>query len=265
MVLSEGFIDEWHWDDFRNNTVDGNYSMKCGGIGTTYYSNLIYAALVMPEIDVFPGAQVTFHHWMDVGSNGPITWDGGLIEISVNGGEWEQIEPLGGYPSVTMNNPASPFEEGTEVFAGEFDWEEVTLDLSAYSGTAQIRFVFGSANLITGEGWYIDDIYYSNTTGSNDNTIIPIMNKLNSNFPNPFNPTTTISFSLKETGNVKIEIFNIRGQKVKTLINGLLPAKNHQIVWNGKDDKGKSVSSGIYFYKMRSANYTASRKMILMK
>ena len=265
MVLSEGFIDEWHWDDFRNNTVDGNYSMKCGGIGTTYYSNLIYAALVMPEIDVFPGAQVTFHHWMDVGSNGPITWDGGLIEISVNGGEWEQIEPLGGYPSVTMNNPASPFEEGTEVFAGEFDWEEVTLDLSAYSGTAQIRFVFGSANLITGEGWYIDDIYYSNTTGSNDNTIIPIMNKLNSNFPNPFNPTTTISFSLKETGNVKIEIFNIRGQKVKTLINGLLPAKNHQIVWNGKDDKGKSVSSGIYFYKMKSANYTASRKMILMK
>ncbi|MCD6176440.1 MAG: T9SS type A sorting domain-containing protein [Candidatus Cloacimonetes bacterium] len=265
MVLSEGFIDEWHWDDFRNNTVDGNYSMKCGGIGTTYYSNLIYAALVMPEIDVFPGAQVTFHHWMDVGSNGPITWDGGLIEISVNGGEWEQIEPLGGYPSVTMNNPASPFEEGTEVFAGEFDWEEVTLDLSAYSGTAQIRFVFGSANLITGEGWYIDDIYYSNTTGSNDNTIIPIMNKLNSNFPNPFNPTTTISFSLKETGNVKIEIFNIRGQKVKTLTNGLLPAKNHQIVWNGKDDKGKSVSSGIYFYKMRSANYTASRKMILMK
>jgi len=265
MVLSNGFIDEWHLNDFRNNTIDGNYSMKCGETGTIYYSNLIYAALVMPEIDVFPGAQVTFHHWMDVGSNGPITWDGGLIEISVNGGEWEQIEPLGGYPSVTMNNPASPFEEGTEVFAGEFDWEQVTLDLSDYSGIAQIRFVFGSANLITGEGWYIDDIHYSNTTGSNDNTIIPIMNKLNSNFPNPFNPTTTISFSLKEAGNVKIEIFNLRGQKVKTLINGLLPAKNHQIVWNGKDDRGKSVSSGIYFYKMKTANYTASRKMILMK
>jgi len=265
MVLSNGFIDEWHLDDFRNNTIDGNYSMKCGGTGTIYYSNLIYAALVMPEIDVFPGAQVTFYHWMDVGSNGPITWDGGLIEISVNGGEWEQIEPLGGYPSVTMNNPASPFEEGTEVFAGEFDWEQVILDLSDYSGTAKIRFVFGSANLITGEGWYIDDIHYSNTTDSNDNTIIPIMNKLNSNFPNPFNPTTTISFSLKEAGNVKIEIFNLRGQKVKTLINGLLPAKNHQIVWNGKDDRGKSVSSGIYFYKMKTANYTASRKMILMK
>ena len=60
-------------------------------------------------------------------------------------------------------------------------------------------------------------------------------------------------------------IFNIRGQKVKTLINSSLPAENHHIVWNGKDDSGKSVSTGIYFYKMKTANYIASRKMILMK
>lgn len=265
MALSEDFIDEWHLDDFRNNTFDGNFSMKCGGIGELYYPNFIHAALVMPEIEVFPGAQVTFYHWMDVGSNTPITWDGGLIEISVNGGEWEQIEPVGGYPCTIMNIPTTPFEEGTPVFAGNIDWEQVTLDLSSYSGTAQIRFVFGSASLLTGEGWYIDDVHYSNTTGSSNETIIPIKNKLYANFPNPFNPTTTISFSLKEAGDVKLEIFNIRGQKVKTLINSSLPAENHQIVWNGKDDSGKSVSTGIYFYKMKTANYIASRKMILMK
>jgi len=266
MILSDDYIDEWHLEDFRNNTVNGNYSMKCGGIGDLYYSNLVHAALVMPEIEVLPGAQVTFYHWMDVGSeNNPITWDGGLIEISVNGGDWEQIEPVGGYPCTIMNIPSSPFEEGTPVFAGSIDWEQVTLDLSNYNGTVQLRFVLGSAVLVAGEGWYIDDVHYSNTTGSSDDTLTSITNKLQANFPNPFNPETTISFSIKEAGDVKLEVFNIRGQKVKTIIDNELSADNHQVVWNGKDDRGKSVSSGIYFYKIKTAHYTATRKMILMK
>ncbi|MEA2097186.1 MAG: C25 family cysteine peptidase, partial [Candidatus Cloacimonadota bacterium] len=81
VILSEGYINEWHLEDFRNNTIDGNFSMKCGGVGELFYSTYIHAALVMPEIEVFPGALVTFYHWMDVGpENTPITWDGGLIE-----------------------------------------------------------------------------------------------------------------------------------------------------------------------------------------
>lgn len=265
MILTDEYLDEWHLEDFRNYTIDGEFSMKCGGEGNSSYSNLIHAALVMPEIEVFPGAQVSFHHWMDVGSTSSITWDGGLIEISVNGGEWEQVEPIGGYPCTIMNIPTTPFEEGTPVFAGDFDWEEVVLDLSEYSGTAQLRFVFGSAGLITGEGWYIDDVHYSNTSGSNEETIVPAKDELFANFPNPFNPTTTIAFSLKQSGNVQLEIYNIKGQKVKTLINTELPADNHQVVWNGKDDSGKSSSSGIYFYKLRTVSYSSTRKMILMK
>ncbi len=267
LILSDDYINEWHLEDFRNNTIDGNFSMKCGGIGELFYSTYIHAALIMPEIEVFPGALITFHHWMDVGpENNPITWDGGLIEISVNSGEWEQIEPVGGYPCTIMNIPSSPFEEGTEVFAGNIDWEMVELDLSAYSGIAQIRFVFGSASLFTGEGWYIDDIHYFNTTGSNDETIIPMANKLHANFPNPFNPTTTISFDIAQASSfVDIDIYNIKGQKVKTLVNENLEVGKHTILWNGRDDNNKSVSSGIYFYKMRTAQYTSTRKMILMK
>ncbi len=267
VILSEGYINEWHLEDFRNNTIDGDFSMKCGGVGELFYSTYIHAALVMPEIEVFPGALVTFYHWMDVGpENTPNTWDGGLIEISVNGGEWEQVEPVDGYPSTIINIPSSPFEEGTPVFAGNIDWELVELDLSAYSGTAQIRFVFGSASLFTGEGWYIDDIHYSNTTGSNNDTIIPITNQLYSNFPNPFNPTTTISFDIAQASSfVTLDIYNIKGQKVKTLVNDDLEVGKHTILWNGKDDGGKLVSSGIYFYKMKTAKYTSTRKMILMK
>ncbi|MCK4654864.1 MAG: T9SS type A sorting domain-containing protein [Candidatus Cloacimonetes bacterium] len=89
--------------------------------------------------------------------------------------------------------------------------------------------------------------------------------KLNPNFPNPFNPETTISFSIIEDCRVTIDVYNIRGQKVKTLVNEKLNAGAHQVIWHGKDENGKSVSSGIYFYKMNSGRYTSVKKMILMK
>ena len=64
---------------------------------------------------------------------------------------------------------------------------------------------------------------------------------------------------------ISLNIYNIKGQKVKTLVKDKLPAGNHQIVWNGRDEKGKSVSSGIYFYKMKSGNYKETKKMLLLK
>ena len=85
------------------------------------------------------------------------------------------------------------------------------------------------------------------------------------NYPNPFNPTTTISFSIPEEGKVELCVYNIKGQKVKALINEKLNAGAHQVIWHGKDENGKSVSSGIYFYKMDSGRYTSVMKMILLK
>ncbi len=95
--------------------------------------------------------------------------------------------------------------------------------------------------------------------------ILPLVTKLTGNYPNPFNPTTTISFSTKEAGHVSINIYNMKGQLVKTLINENLEEDYHDVIWNGKDNSNKTVSSGIYFYKMKSGNYTATKKMILMK
>lgn len=101
----------------------------------------------------------------------------------------------------------------------------------------------------------------------NDETIIlPNTFSLNQNYPNPFNPTTTISFTTTEnTVNTEIVIYNIKGQKVKSLVNERFDAGTHQVVWDGKDNNGKPVSSGIYFYRLRSGRYTSTRKMILMK
>lgn len=94
-------------------------------------------------------------------------------------------------------------------------------------------------------------------------TVVPF--RLAQNYPNPFNPETTISFSLAGKSNISLDIYNMKGQKIRTLHSGVLPKGNHSLVWDGTDDKNTAVSSGVYIYKMRSAGQTQTRKMILMK
>jgi C1A family cysteine protease len=102
-----------------------------------------------------------------------------------------------------------------------------------------------------------------------DNIPIPARTELTGNYPNPFNPETTISFNLKETANVGITIFNLKGEKIRTLINGKKDAGAYNVIWNGIDKNGKIVPSGIYFYKMvsegNSGRYTSTKKMVLLK
>jgi hypothetical protein len=89
--------------------------------------------------------------------------------------------------------------------------------------------------------------------------------KLQKNYPNPFNPETSIDFYLKNPELVIIEIFNIRGQKIKTLVNSKMSAGNHNVIWNGLNDRGEKMPSGVYFYRMRTDDYKAARRMILIK
>ncbi|MGI6199116.1 MAG: FlgD immunoglobulin-like domain containing protein, partial [Candidatus Cloacimonadaceae bacterium] len=101
---------------------------------------------------------------------------------------------------------------------------------------------------------------------SEDDPVLPVFNTaLNGNYPNPFNPSTTISFSLENEAQVSLNIYNQRGQKVCELLNDKLPAGNHHLTWNGTDNNGNSVGSGVYYYRMQSGKYTSTRKMVMMK
>ncbi len=102
-------------------------------------------------------------------------------------------------------------------------------------------------------------------TGVGAGNIVNITTALKGNYPNPFNPTTTIKFTTTSTVNTEIVIYNIKGQKVKSLVNERFDAGSHKVVWSGKDENGKSVTSGIYFYKMNSGKFTSTKKMILLK
>ncbi len=92
-----------------------------------------------------------------------------------------------------------------------------------------------------------------------------LVTSINSVFPNPFNPSTTIEYSLKNDTNIEISVFNMKGQKVVTLLDSHLPSGNYSIEWSGEDSKRTPCGSGIYFFKLITNNKAVTRKAILMK
>ncbi|MFO8145702.1 MAG: FlgD immunoglobulin-like domain containing protein [Candidatus Syntrophosphaera sp.] len=108
----------------------------------------------------------------------------------------------------------------------------------------------------------------SNETVANDDPHIPSINsfELLQNHPNPFNPSTSISFLVKEPSpDYKLCVYNLRGQLVKTLFKGALDKGKHSVAWDGTDENGKGVSSGIYHYRLENGKYTSTKRMVLMK
>jgi hypothetical protein len=85
------------------------------------------------------------------------------------------------------------------------------------------------------------------------------------NFPNPFNPETTIRYSLRQSGNVTLKIYDLHGQEVRSLVSGIQPVGSHSTVWDGCNNLGQPVANGIYIYRIETGNFTSARKMILIR
>jgi hypothetical protein len=94
---------------------------------------------------------------------------------------------------------------------------------------------------------------------------LPTTYSLEQNYPNPFNPSTEFHYSLPAQSDVKIEIFNVLGQRVRTLVNQDMPAGNHSVTWYGDNAEGNAVASGVYFYRISANSFTETKKMMLLK
>lgn len=94
---------------------------------------------------------------------------------------------------------------------------------------------------------------------------VPAVFELEQNYPNPFNPITAIRYSLRRPSQVEITVFNVLGQEVRTLESGMQPAGSYETTWNGTDQAGSPVASGVYFYRIKAGDFTETRKMVLLK
>ena len=167
--------------------------------------------------------------------------------------------------STTGTNPANfTIISGTNYIQAPDVWTEYTYSLADY---ATSETVYVGIQCVSNDAFifFIDDVTVIGGDDANDPGMPVVATQLHSNYPNPFNPETTISYSVKEAAPVSIEIYNAKGQLVKTLVNEDKASGNYKVVWNGRDNNNQAVSSGIYFYKMQAGKYSSTKKMVLMK
>jgi carboxypeptidase T len=165
------YVDQWHLSTQRNHTAGGTQSWKFGSTTTGNYADLADGRLMTPVFDLGAMTQVTFWHWMQAEESSTYhgrAYDGGLIEMSVDGGAWEQVTPDGGYThTIRTGSQPGALPDGTPVFSGTLDWRQETISLNGLSGQAQLRFRFCSDGNTGREGWYVDDIRIVGISGSN--------------------------------------------------------------------------------------------------
>jgi len=252
---------QYNWDreGYNVDAFDGDYSIWCAGQNLGGAPNISPNDGYAVNMDAFStygpfdltdalAADISFHYWYEIQGNDK-------FEVLVNAGAgWEGFEYQG--------------------YSG--GWNYAQLDFSNWPvygnllGHSNVTFAvhFSSDAAGNAEGVYIDNVVIrkqtSTAVGDNLNNV-PHTFALNQNYPNPFNPETVIGYALPKDSEVKITVYNIFGQKVRTLVNQKIKAGNHTVTWNGTDDYGLKVASGVYFYKISAGDFRAMKKMILVQ
>jgi hypothetical protein len=172
--------------------------------------------------------------------------------------------------SVKVNDPDST----TITYTWKVNGATVTpgTDPSTYKGnfavgTSQtVMCVFKDAGGLSDSTTWTFKAVKSNPLSVTEQAGVPNDFSLGQNYPNPFNPSTSIKFGLPKAAPVTLEIYNVLGVKVRTLINGqMMSASFHNVSWNGKDDNGATVTSGMYLYRISADKFVSTMKMMLMK
>lgn len=171
--------------------------------------------------------------------------------------------------------PPSGMDFGAEIIVCRLDATGSTLDYtysidsgSANRGNGIVLDADGNV-YFTGTVGVPADVYISKLTGLQLSAVgggTPSVVRLDANYPNPFNPGTTISFELGSPAAVSLQVYDMRGHHVRRLIGGdLLSAGRHEIFWRGRDDSGRKVSAGAYFYRIEAGGFSETKRMVLIK
>ncbi|MBN2541859.1 T9SS type A sorting domain-containing protein [bacterium] len=265
---------QWHLSGVRNHTAGGSRCWKCGAYDLSEYENLLDAALVSPYLRLGSNSRLFFWQYIEAETSRAHSgrcYDGGIVEITTDAGDsWEQITPEEGYPFTIRDGSINgPFYEMTPCFSGLRYWEQQEFNLSEYTGIVQIRWRFGTDGAVSREGWYIDDVKVESESVfvmDHEGVWKPAKVELRQNFPNPFNSMTSITAHYELQEEIKLRIFDILGNMVREFkITPEANKNNYEVLWNGENDNGVEVPSGVYFYRLDSQKHSESRKCLLIR
>jgi len=243
-----GANNKWNLNSVSSH--DGLFSLTDSPIGG--YSDTIDSWTALKQgldLTCAESPQLSFWHRYSLW-----VYDSCFVEVSTdNGVSWERVLPgFGG---------------------SQGEWTQTSFPLDSYVGSSEFKFRFHivSDSIGTSDGWYIDDVQISlkPTSVPEEPISIPTCFALHQNYPNPFNPVTSIQYAVgsRQTRplHTSLKIYNILGQEVRTLVDEPKLPGTYQVIWDGRDDEGNDLASGIYFYRLQTGDSTEAKKMLLLK
>ncbi|MBN1351574.1 T9SS type A sorting domain-containing protein [candidate division KSB1 bacterium] len=251
----ENGIGRWQsdnrWVVTQSNASNGKLSLKSSQ--GNYVNNIDSWVEYKSGFDLsqLREAHISYYTWYAI----QLDHDFGYVQASADGGQtWQQL-----------GNP----------YTGTVDsWKKDTRSLTAFCGPGftDVRIRFRLVTDATGvaSGWYLDDIKlfpYEAQTAVTKEEISPVSQQfiLYDNYPNPFNAQTIIEYQLPHAGGVKLMVYNLLGQEIKTIIDRNLEAGRFNLIWDGKDNLGQVVPSGVYFYRIQAEGFVETKKMLLLQ
>ncbi len=260
-----------HWDDalhtdtmmFHNNNIKVS-EPNADGLMVAVWQDAMRARLYNKFPDSYPELAPysnTPEIYIATSNDNGYHWSEPIILNNVDTTEFAGLKPMWVYPAdkvITMGTTPEGYYVGKLgfMFYDDYTWGANAIDPPAHSVNDGGAVMFTEMQMEFGP--------YTGSS-NNDGTAPQMTRILNQNYPNPFNPETSISFDMPINGKAKLDIFNVKGQLVKSLFDGVAPFGRTTLTWDSTDNSGKAVTSGLYFYRVTTDNHSETRKMMLMK
>jgi hypothetical protein len=272
--------DSWHWSD--QDDVTGRGAWKCGDPGGLHYIPGLDAGLVTCPVPVTQNAELRFRHRYDLEEAAPgQAWDGAVVEMSVSGGAWQSITPVGGYPAVMFEFSGTPLPPGTPVYTGRSaGWETQSFGQAVFplagvdSATVRFRLRMVADSFVGAGGWFVDDLELHMDlagVGAGD----PIASS-ETHFlapqPNPSHGKVRFAADLSVAAEVRLDIYDIRGRRISSPFAGKARAGRWSLEWNpGSGERGSAnLAAGVYLARLRlvfedGISESLSRRFVVLR
>jgi hypothetical protein len=264
-LLAQNSVPNSSFENWTGNTPDGWFANNPpSGPQTVVSSNDAHSGSFSAKLEVVEFTGFPFPPLLSAGTGGGFAVTERHSAVS---GYYKFSPQMGDVITVTVQMMQGTNVIGTGFFdanSASSNWTQFTVPIN-YSGSGNpdmcLILIQVIINTSSGGIAQVDDIEFSSATNlaTDDNHLLPAEFELHQNYPNPFNPSTVINFALPHQSDVQLELFDVVGKKISTLISENLPAGSYSYNWT----RPAGMASGIYYYRLKTNDFVATRKMIL--